>query len=206
MEYLSLILSATVINLFAAISPGPDFVVCARNSVMHTRQIGFYTGLGIAAGLMVHMLYCSVGIGLIIYNSPLLFSIIKYLGAIYLIYIGVMSIVSKSKEFELANNGIERISNFQALKMGFITNVFNPKATLFFLAMFTMIIKPTTPHWVVLIIFIIVIITAISWFSIVAVLFSHTHIRNKYLKNQTFINILFGILLIAVGLKVGFMK
>jgi len=203
MQYLPLILTATVINLLAAISPGPDFLMCVRNSVSYSRRAGVYSGVGISMGLMVHMFYCSVGIGLIIAKSILVFNIIKYLGAAYLIYIGVGAILSKKQQvsFEDKNNNTD-LTAFQAIKTGFLTNLLNPKATLFFLAFFPMVLSPGTPAWVVLTVACIIVLTALVWFSIVATLFSNAWIRERYLRFQRAINSLFGGLLIAIGIKI----
>ena len=203
MEYLPLILTATLINLLAAISPGPDFVMCVRNSVSYSRKAGIYSGVGISMGLMVHMLYCSAGIGLLIAKSIIIFNIIKYIGAAYLIFIGISSIRSKKQQFSF-DETIEAadISPMKAIRIGFLTNLLNPKATLFFLAYFTMVLTQGTPVWVTITVACIVVFTALLWFSVVATLFSNAWIREKYLRYQRAINSLFGGLLIAIGIKV----
>ena len=202
MQYLPLILTATVINLFAAISPGPDFLMCVRNSVSYSRRAGMYSGVGISMGLMIHMFYCSVGIGLIIAKSILIFNIIKYLGATYLIYIGVQSLLSKKQKVSFEEKKDVDLTALQAIKIGFLTNLLNPKATLFFLAFFPMVLSPGTPAWVTLTVSIIIVITALIWFSFVAILFSNVWIRERYLRFQRAINGLFGGLLIAIGVKI----
>jgi RhtB (resistance to homoserine/threonine) family protein len=206
MEYLPLILSVTIINLVAAISPGPDFVMCVKNSITYSRKVGIFTGIGIGLGLSVHITYCMAGIGLIISKSIIVFNIVKGLGAIYLIYMGIKAIITKGSKIQIdGNDKIADISSMGAIKSGFLCNILNPKATMFFLALFTMVIGPNIPMFVVIIISIIMILTAIVWFMIVATLFSHRWIRNKFLKFEKAINNVLGFLLILLGLKIALM-
>jgi RhtB (resistance to homoserine/threonine) family protein len=205
MEYLPLILYVTFLNLLAAISPGPDFVMCVKNSITYSRKVGIFTGIGIALGLSVHITYCMAGIGLIISKSIIVFNIIKSLGALYLIYMGIRSIMAKKSKFSVEENHHSyEPSVLDAIKSGFLTNILNPKATMFFLALFSMVIRHDTPKFVLILISLIMILTAIVWFTIVSVLFSQNWVRNKFLKFEKAINNVFGGLLILLGLKIAF--
>ena len=80
------IISVGLISVFMAISPGADFVMVTRNSMLHSRLSGLYSSLGVSMGIWIHVVYSIAGLAVIISNSILLFSMIKYLGAAYLIY------------------------------------------------------------------------------------------------------------------------
>lgn len=186
-------------------SPGPDFVMVVRNSLCYSRRSGIYTSLGITAGLMIHLFYCAAGIGLIISKSVLLFSIIKVLGAAYLIYIGASSILSKSSRLDL--KGFSKVADlepFQAFKIGFLTNALNPKATLFFLSMFTFVIGADTPLYVIMIISLIILLTAMIWFSIVSTFFTQQSVQKAFFKYERVINGFLGLILLFLGIKVAF--
>lgn len=203
MEHLPLIVSVAFINLVAAISPGPDFVMCVKNSVTYSRKTGIYTGIGIGLGLSVHIAYCMAGIGLVISQSIILFNIIKLLGAFYLIYMGIRTIFAKGSALHIEEGGkAADISAHAAIKSGFLCNVLNPKATMFFLALFAMVIGPGIPRHIVLIASLIMILTAIAWFALVATLFSQNWIRNKFRRFERAIHGVFGGLLLLLGLKV----
>ena len=81
--------------LFAVMLPGPDFALVTKNTLLHSRRSGFFTSLGVSASNLVHITYCAFGLAIVIANSLLLFSIIKYIGAAYLIYLGLRSFLSK---------------------------------------------------------------------------------------------------------------
>ena len=203
MEYLPLIGTVAVLNLLAAISPGPDFIMTVKNSLRYSRRTGIYTGIGIGLGLSVHLIYCAAGIGYIISKTILLFSVIKILGAGYLIYIGLSSFFSKGLKLEITEEKTEAdLTGIAAFKMGFLTNVLNPKATLFFLSLFTFVISSSTPLYIILIISIIIITTALVWFTTVAVFFTHQKVQRMFIKYGNTINRILGGLLVAIGIKI----
>ena len=207
MDILTLIGTAVFLNLLAAISPGPDFVMAVRNSLNYSRRTGIFTGIGIGLGLAVHIIYCAAGIGYIISKSIIIFSIIKYLGAGYLIYIGICSILAKKSKLEInEERKAEDITRLQAVKIGFLTNVLNPKATMFFLGLFTFVIGPETPAYVVVIISLMMILTAITWFTIVAIFFTQKRIQDSFIRFEGVINKTFGALLIFLGIKIALLE
>jgi RhtB (resistance to homoserine/threonine) family protein len=207
MDILTLIGTAVFLNLLAAISPGPDFVMAVRNSLNYSRRTGIFTGIGIGLGLAVHIIYCAAGIGYIISKSIIIFSVIKYLGAGYLIYIGICSILAKKSKLEInEERKAEDITRLQAVKIGFLTNVLNPKATMFFLGLFTFVIGPETPAYVVVIISLMMILTAITWFTIVAIFFTQKRIQDSFIRFEGVINKTFGALLIFLGMKIALLE
>lgn len=203
MEYLPLIGTVTILNLVAAMSPGPDFIMTVKNSLRYSRRSGIFTGLGIGLGLSVHLFYCAAGIGYIISKSIILFSVIKILGACYLIYIGLSSILAKSSKLEIKEQkSVLDLERIEAFKMGFLTNVLNPKATLFFLSLFTFVISNTTPLSIILIISVIIIATALAWFTTVSIFFTQQGVQQFFQKFGNSINRILGGLLVALGIKI----
>lgn len=198
-------LTVALVHILAAMSPGPDFAIVTRNSLVYSRKVGVYTALGIALGLLVHIAYSLLGIGFLIAQSILVFNIIKYIGAGYLLYIGYKALLSKpvaEAEEKVASQKAADISAWSAIKIGFLTNALNPKATMFFLAVFTQVIDPATPMWVQLVYGLEMIIATFAWFSIVAYLFSNYLLKQKLLKVRHRIDHVMGVVLIALGIKV----
>lgn len=184
-------------------SPGPDFVMVSRNSLIYSRMVGIYSAVGLGLGILVHVTYSLVGIGLLISQSVLLFSIIKYLGAAYLLYVGYQCLRAQPHVAGAVEVEAERtMSARAAVWMGFLTNVLNPKATLFFLALFTQVIDPATPLWVQVLYGAEMSIMTFVWFSIVAVLLSHKQIKARFTSVQHYVERSFGVVLIGLGIKV----
>jgi len=203
MPYLTLIGTATLVHLMALISPGPDFIMAVRNSLVYSKKTGLWTAVGFGFGIAVHIFYCLAGLAVVISQSILIFNTIKLLGAGYLIYIGLKSFYAKSSKLNVGEYKTKTdISALSAIKTGFLTNVLNPKATLFFLSLFTFVISPTTPFVIMLIIGGIMILNTILWFSLVAILLSHKRVRTVFEKFQNIFNKTFGGLLIVLGIKI----
>lgn len=205
MEYLPTILTVALVHLLAVVSPGPDFVMITRNSLIYSRRTGIYSAIGLGFGILVHVIYSLIGIGLIISQSVVLFNLIKYLGAAYLIYIGYKSLTSKSSNLAVKDRQQKKdISKLKAVRIGFITNVTNPKATLFFLSLFTLVINPGTPLAVKLIMAAEMAIATSAWFALVAFIFSHHLIKDRIKRVQHFAEKFIGVVLIALGVRVAF--
>ncbi|MDD5739197.1 MAG: LysE family transporter [Candidatus Peribacteraceae bacterium] len=204
MFHFSQFFAVAVIFFLALVSPGPDFAMISRSSLIYSRRTGIYSALGLALGILVHVTYSLVGIGFIISRSVLLFSIIKYLGAGYLIYIGWKSLHARRVMQRQDNDApVDRhLPPLAALKIGFLTNVLNPKVTLLFLGLFTQVIRPDTPLWVQVLYGIGMSLMTLLWFSFVATVFSHRMVRTRFLSVQHIVERCFGGLLIALGIRV----
>lgn len=203
MEYLPLIGTVALLNMLAAISPGPDFVITVRNSLCYSRRAGIFTGLGISMALCVHLFYCAAGIGYIISTSVVLFAILKVLGAGYLIYLGLSSFLAKGSNIDLTEERVGTdLTRLKAFRMGFLTNVLNPKATLFFLSLFTLVIGNSTPVYIILTISAIIILTAFTWFSIVSIFLAQQNVQRVFLKYEKIINRTLGGFLVFLGIKI----
>ena len=145
--YLAEFLTVVLIHLLAVASPGPDFAVVVRESVTHGRRAGTWTALGVGTAIFLHVGYSLLGIGLIVSQSIVLFNALKWAAAAYLLYIGFKALraqPAKPTEDNLHKEAGERTAR-GAFVSGFVTNGLNPKATLFFLSLFTVVINPHTP-------------------------------------------------------------
>ncbi len=198
------LLGLSSVALMMAISPGADFVLVTRNSLAYSRNVGLYTTLGITIGTWIHIAYCIAGLAVVIKTSPSLFSIIKYIGALYLIYIGISSLKSRTMVANHQQTGIARMKPAAALVGGFISNALNPKTTLFFLGIFTQLVAIDTPVSMQLIYGSIISLAHLLWFSLLSYLLTHQKLLPRVQRYQLIINRLLGMALIALGLKLFF--
>lgn len=207
MEALFFLASIASVHLLALMSPGPDFIMACKNALQYSRRTGIYTSVGFGLGIAVHIAYCLAGLAVIISQSILVFQIIKLLGAAYLIMIGIKSLRSKGGSIDVTvEKKGQDISAWTAIKMGFLTNVLNPKVTLFFLSVFSLMIEPNTASWVLAILSVMMVALTIAWFSFVSIVLTQEKVRCIFTRYQQKIDRVFGALLIALGLKVGLSK
>ncbi len=200
--YIAEIITVCVIAIFMAVSPGPDFVMVTRNSLLHSRRAGIFSALGIGLAIWVHVTYSIAGLAVIISKSIILFSFLKYLGAAYLIYTGWKTFRSKSGLDMDESTATQGIGAFASFKIGFMTNVLNPKTSIFFLSIFTQIVDPQTPLVLQLVYGAIISVVHLIWFCIVAVFFTHPVLLRKFTASRKAIERVVGTLLIGLGVKI----
>ena len=202
MQYLPNLIFIYLVLVGAMVSPGPDFLIVLRNSLGHSARAGIFTASGIALGNAFHMSYCLAGIGLLISHSLILFSVIKGVGALYLIYIGIGALRSRGvKAEEMGTGASPAKSGRKAFANGLITNIFNPKCTLFFLALFSQMIDPKTPIFIQLVFCALCMVTAFCWFSLVALVMGVPAMRRRYARASRWLDRVFGGFFIALGAR-----
>ncbi|MDO5289662.1 MAG: LysE family transporter [Pseudomonadota bacterium] len=190
-------LTVITITTLAVISPGPDFAMVTRNTLVLSRRAGWLTALGIALGVWVHVGYTLLGVGMLMRESIWLFHTAKLLGAGYLVYLGWRMLRSASSAPPAAE--LTPVSSWQALRMGFLTNALNPKTTVFIVSLFMQVLEPQTPWTVPLAYGAFISLAHLAWFSLVATGLSAGVIRQRLLAWRQTIDRLFGGVLMALG-------
>lgn len=205
------IVAVVVITLLATISPGPDFAMVTRNSYRYGRRAGVMAACGIAAGVQIHVCYTMFGIGFLIAEMPQLFFMIKIAGASYLIYVGwktfsnrVPLMVEAMTSVSMANYREKEISDGAIFRSGFLTNVLNPKTTLFVVSTFTQIVQPDTSLGIQFGYGLFMSLVHLLWFTALALFFSQPELRARILKRQWLADKLTGLVLMALGISLAF--
>lgn len=193
------LLAVITITLLAVISPGPDFAMVSRNSLMLSRRAGVLTALGIGLGVIVHVSYTLLGVGLLIKQSLWLFNIIKLAGALYLIYLGVKMLRAKPED-TADTTSVASLSDIAAFRTGFLTNVLNPKTTIFIVSLFMQVVKPETSLLVQVGYGMFISLAHVLWFALVALCFSAGIIRARFLAVRHWTDRIFGGLLTVSGI------
>lgn len=193
------LIAVITITLLAVISPGPDFAMVTRNSLMRSRRAGLLTALGIGLGVLIHVTYTLVGVGVLIRQSLFLFNAIKLIGALYLIYLGIQMLRSATRSRTQAISSSTALSDAAALRTGFFTNALNPKTTIFIVSLFMQVVHPETPLAVQIGYGLFIAVAHIAWFSLVALCFSADRLQALLLSVRHWIDRLFGSLLLGFG-------
>lgn len=203
MPYIHEFLMLTLIHLLAVMSPGPDFAVVVRQSISFDQKTALITSLGIGAGIAVHMLYTLLGLGFIITQSKTGFLIAQLVGICYLSFLALKLLISKPQvvlESDITVDSNPR-QHHKAFLLGVMTNLLNPKATLFFLAIFTTVVSLTTPLYIQSIYALWIIFTTVVWFSLVSMFFSQKSIRAKFVSHGYIFERIMGLVLLAFAAK-----
>lgn len=204
MQYLNEFLTIALVHLVAVASPGPDFAIVVRNSVAYGRRIAIFTSIGIGAAILLHVAYSLVGLSVVIATTPWLFTTFSYLAAAYLLYLAFGALRSGPSTDAMPDKqtvASAMISPKKALWMGFLTNGLNPKATLFFLSLFTAIISIDTPFSVRLGYGIYLAIATGLWFCFLSYMLSTSKVAEFIGKKGYWLDRAMGVLLVGLAVK-----
>jgi len=193
--------------IFLIILPGPDTAIMTKNTLTVGKQGGFKTMLGICCALSIHTLTAIVGLSVFIAKSALLFSIFKYIGAVYLIYLGIKSLWTLRNQ-ETTETVVEsKYKNKSSFKQGFLTNLLNPKIAVFFLTFLPQFVNPERHTFMpFLILGITYIVLTVVWYLFYIYLLNQISAFMKKPKTQKVIEGITGTILIGFGIKLALEK
>lgn len=199
-----------LIMLLGAMLPGADFAIVTKNSLLHSRKAGLYSAIGIVAAMGIHMTYCVLGFAVIIRQSPWLFHGIQYAGAAYLCYMGINLLKQHDRNTINIKDNVQKkdISSRKAFGQGFICNLLNPKATLFFLTIFSAISTshPNNSHISINVFYAIeMLCIAFFWFSTLAYGISHPIVSGWLNRSQKMIERILALILFSLAIFMVFL-
>ena len=218
MEFWHGFLLITSVHLLAAASPGPDFVLVSQQTLAKGRRTGLICSAGITLGLSIHIIYSVLGLATLIAHSQPLLTAIKWLGGSYLVYLGWQGIQAKPKksadldaidldaidsnaDISIKKASIDTSSTGSILRCGFFCNVFNPKAPVYFVAIFTLVLSPGIPLWQLAIYGVWMMVLQMAWFSTVVMLLSIPAIHRRFQRFEHWIDRVLGTAMIVLGLN-----
>ncbi|MBU9576877.1 LysE family transporter [Ralstonia mannitolilytica] len=200
------LVAVAVITLLAVISPGADFAMVTRNSLLYGRRAGVLCAIGIALGVQVHVFYTMFGVGLLIAHAPALLHGIKLVGAAYLVWIGWKTLSATAPlpgENSAGPAAPRALSTVAALRLGFFTNALNPKTTLFVVSTYTQLVHPGTPLAAQFGYGLFMSTAHAAWFALVATVFASGALRRSLVARQRTVDRIIGMILIGLGLALG---
>ena len=192
--------TVAILHLFAVASPGPDFALVTRQSLRYNRKVAIWTSLGIGVGILFHSLLAITGLVLLITSNELFSTILKIIGSLYLLYLGVNSILGSKglDNIEQENTNTDKFNGFLA---GLITNVTNIKAILFFITVFSVVIGTGNNLYLLLYGAYMALATFI-WFSIISYIFTSEGFKNKFSSFLGIFEKIIGFVLILLSLQI----
>ncbi|WP_456275238.1 LysE family translocator [Bacillus sp. AK128] len=200
-----MILSFLGVAIMLTLMPGPDILFVIAQSISQNKRAGIATALGLCTGLLVHITAATLGISAMIYQSAIAFTLVKYAGAAYLLYLAWQAI--KDKESNLLIGNQKTLNYFNLYKKGILMNILNPKVSLFFLSLLPQFINKTigpVPYQMLFlgVLFMVqafLIFTFVSLFSdkVRDILLGKPWISNR-------MNVIKGVILCFIGLQIAF--
>lgn len=198
----------------AAMSPGPAFVLQVKSTLSHGRTYGLYTALGLALGVGIYAFAVMAGLAVLLAKAEWVLIGLRYAGAAYLIYIGFKGLTAKAKDpasslenMELAaNTAISGKQKWRAFRTALIVQMLNPKALVYFTAVFAQFVSPGSPLWLLVLYGLTVTFVELSWWIILAFVLTHNRVKAKFTKLSHTIERVCGGLLMALGVRLALSK
>mgnify|MGYP003667474416 FL=1 len=150
-QYTPFLIAAVLLN----VSPGPDMAYIIGQTAVHGRKIGFFSSFGVVSGAFVHVFAAALGLSAILATSALAFSIVKWVGVAYLVWLGIGALrssfaksASASDIDDIASARVtaHNVTAFQAWRQGAMIDVLNPKVAIFFMAFLPQFVHPEQGH------------------------------------------------------------
>ncbi len=205
MLYLPQLLTLAGVWGLVVIIPGPNFVAIVHHATARSRRDGLQVALGVATGTALWVTFSMVGLGVLFAHFSWLMEAIRMVGALYLTYLGLRIIWNSRRgrtitEVSRAGEGSE-VKHGSAWRAGFLTDISNPKAAAFFGSLFAVFLPAHSPLWLQVTSIVVVVMITISWYSMVAYLFSLAPVARFYRHLRRWVDLITGGILVALGIR-----
>ncbi|MBD1576041.1 LysE family translocator [Vibrio sp. S11_S32] len=206
MNEVSILITLATVHFIALMSPGPDFALIVQNTSHHGRKTGLTIAAGLSAGILVHSILSITGISYLVQQHPTLFSVVQILGGSYLLYLGFGALkglyqAKKHPAGASASNKASRVlsNQKQAFSKGFMTNILNPKALVFFISLMSSLVPASMSVGGKASAVFILWFLALFWFSLLAWLLSTKRLQRKLEASAHYIDGICGVVFTLIG-------
>ncbi len=206
MSYLPQLLALAGVWAIVVISPGPDFVATVHHAVSRSRKDGLLVASGIATSTTIWVMVSIVGLGVLFARFSWLVEIIRTVGAFYLTYLGLKMLWQAYRHRRKAEPEVKPVKRGSAWRVGFLTDISNPKAAAFFGSLFAVFLPAHAPLWLQAASVLVVVLIAACWYATVACVFSFGPVARGYARVKKWIDYVTGGILVALGVRLAISK
>ena len=188
------------------ISPGPDLFYILSRTMASGKNVGMASSIGVGVGALVHVSAAALGLSAILATSLIAFSIVKYIGAAYLIYLGIKSLRNAGNNIELSMNAAN-VSTWAAFKQGMLVDILNPKAAIFFMAFLPQFVRPEIgyiPFQLLGLGLLVILVGVMVEFSFIFLAAKLTGFLRKNRSIHSWLDRILGSILIGLGIRLAF--
>ena len=191
------------------ISPGPDLIYILSKTIAQGRKIGFASSLGVCCGALVHVFAAALGLCAILATSAIAFSVVKYVGAAYLIYLGIKALRSNGATFDKFKKNGSATTAWKAFKQGALIDILNPKVAIFFMAFLPQFIRPemgSNGVQMLVLGFLVTLVAIVVEFSIVLTAAQTTNFFRNNRRCAVWLDRILGTVLVGFGVRLALIE
>ncbi|GHG16323.1 LysE family transporter [Deinococcus indicus] len=196
---LNILLAVAAIHAVVLVIPGPDVLLVSQTALARTRRAALLAGLGVVLGISVWAALALLGIGLLFGAFPWIHGVVKVAGGAYLLWMGVNLWRSSAGPDAQAAPVQAPLSDLAALRAGFLTNISNPKAAVFFGSVFSGVLGAQAGGSLKLAAFLLIVGLSAGWFALVATGMSAAPMQRAYLRARRVVDRVAGSLMLGFG-------
>lgn len=189
------------VQLLAAMSPGPAFLIVTRVSVGESRRAALAAASGVAMATLIWAIAATLGMHVLLAEAAWLYDVLRLVGGAYLVWLAVQAWRHADRALPSATDDLACMSAWQAWRLGFGTNLANPKVIVFFGSIFVALFTTDTPGWVRAVALVIVAANETGWYVLVALLFSSRAAQAAYRRAKRWIDRVTGAVMMIFGLR-----
>lgn len=202
MEYLGDFAGIALVLLFVAMSPGPAFVIVSQQALARSRRAGLVTALGVSLGSILWVALVLLGISLVFQEAAWLYTGLRVLGGLYLIYLGVRLWLGAGEPMPPPSDvSAVQVASWRAFRRAVAIQMLNPKAAVFFGSVFLTMLSPGAPPWVIAAALAMVFAIEFGWYAALALALSSPPARRAYGGAKAWIERIAGAWLALFGVK-----
>lgn len=205
MSYLTTLSGIALVHLAVMVSPGPNFLIVTQTSISQPRRAGILTAMGIATGALIWSSSALFGVSFIFDKFSWLYQGVKLFGGAYLVYLGIKMWLHAAKPLNSTPILNKRVGDaWSFFRAGLMTNLTNPQSVIFFGSIFANFLPLEEPTWVRVAAVGIIVVNAIWWHCLLALVFSTCEVQRRYRSAKRLIDRVAGSILTFLGLRLMF--
>lgn len=192
---LTLFLTLASIHIAVVMTPGANFLRVTQNALAYSRRTGLLTAIGVATGSGLYVLAGMIGFAAVVSQSPIVYDLIRMVGAAYFAYMGSQLLMRQLRSAEVdAAASISDLSHREAYRAGLLTAIANPAAALYFLSLFTTVIPLSSVLTDKIFAGLLLVTITLTWYAFIVTTFSNRRVRSFYHHVERWTNRAFGVL------------
>ncbi len=187
--------------LVVAMAPGPNFFATIYTATTQSRRLGLYVSAGIAVGTTIWATASLAGLGILFQTTAWLYQAVKLAGGLYLVYLGIRTILSARHARAASPARLGALSPLQAFRRGLVVDLSNPKAAIFFTSVFAVAVPPQAPLWFQALVVATVVMIAAGWYALVACLVNLPPVAAALRRAHKAMSYVTGLVFVALGAR-----
>jgi threonine efflux protein len=202
MDVLGILVGIATVQFLAAASPGPNFILVTSTAMAGSRRDALPVVAGVLLGTLSWAVLAACGLGVLLAQAPALYSALELACAAYLVWLGAKMLIAAWRHRGAAPAAAAKpVTAWQGLRLGYITNMINPKSVAYYSSLFVVMMPADPPPWLFAAAVATAMLASVAWWIAMMLFFAAPPVRSAYLRARRFIDAALGGVLVVIGVR-----